>query len=334
MSAIVRASGIGSLPHREPLAAAQLVVDHLPDLPHLPELPRRGRGADVVGRAAAMLVDLPVEITSTGWQVASRPGADVRAARAALDDDVAALAVAAHGYQGPLKVQVLGPWTLATALGQSRGEAALADNGLRRDLASSLTEGVAAHLDDISARLPGVDLVLQLDEPSLPAVLRGSIATRSGWGRLAPVENPEASELLSRVLGAAPGSTVVHCCAADVPWSLLTDAGATGASFDLALLGASELDEVGTAVEAGITLWVGAVPTSGALEMSGQSSARRTLEMWGRLGFGSDVLRDRTVITPACGLAGLDPGDAVAAYRAAREAAERLSEADGDAPGQ
>ena len=46
----------------------------LADLPHLPELPARGFGAEMVGRSAALLVDLPVEITSSGWRLTAHPG--------------------------------------------------------------------------------------------------------------------------------------------------------------------------------------------------------------------------------------------------------------------
>src|SRR5689334_9634345 len=51
-------TGIGSMPGVDPAETAGIVVGELPDLPHLPELPNRGLGADLLGRSAALLVDL------------------------------------------------------------------------------------------------------------------------------------------------------------------------------------------------------------------------------------------------------------------------------------
>jgi hypothetical protein len=320
-------TGVGSLPGTDPLAAAALVLEEAPLLPHLPELPARGAGADAVGRSGALLVDLAVQTVAEGWALTGRPGGDRRRALALLDDDLAALEIAALGYTGPLKVQVLGPLTLAASLSRSMGEAAIADPGLRRDLSASLAEGVAGHLAAVQARVPGASLLLQVDEPLLPSVLSGGLSTRSGWGRLAPVEPQEAIDLLATVLLAAPERERrwVHCCARGAPVGLMVSAGAGGVSLDLDAVGTG-LDALGQAVEAGACLVLGAVPTTGTPQPD--AVTRRVLDLWGRLGFAPAVRRERTVVTPACGLAGLDATAARAAYRAARQAAEAVAEAD------
>ena len=51
----------------------RLVFGELADLPFLPELPGRGPGADITGRAAALLVDMPAQTTPRGWKLADRP---------------------------------------------------------------------------------------------------------------------------------------------------------------------------------------------------------------------------------------------------------------------
>src|SRR6266702_4840140 len=163
----------------------------LPDLPHLAELPARGPGADLTGRTAAFLIELPVETTSTGWRFAARPGRDLSRARSLLSADLDALEETASGYQGPLKIQVCGPWTLAATIELARSQnPALADMGAVAELIESLAEGVRAHVGDVRKRVPGGQLVLQLDEPSLPTVLAGSVPTASGLNRLPA---PEAS---------------------------------------------------------------------------------------------------------------------------------------------
>ena len=162
------------------------MFDELPDLPHLPELPDRGPGADMTGRTAALLVDMPVQTTSRGWQLADRPGRDLSIAAGYWSEDLDVLEEVADGYTGPLKIQVCGPWTLAASLELSHSvNPALADPGAVADLAESLAEGLAAHAADVRKRVPGATLVVQIDEPSLPAVLArpGADAERSQRGR-------------------------------------------------------------------------------------------------------------------------------------------------------
>src|SRR5215207_5395115 len=178
------ATGIGSLPGEDIREAVRLVLGELPELPHLPELPARGPGADVIGRTAALLVYLPVDLQPAGWRLVDRPGADMRRARALLGQDLDAAEELAGQHDGPYKLQVAGPWTLAAALELSRGERAVHDPGAVRDIVASLSEGVLTHLADARKRLPRARLLLQIDEPSLPAVLHGRVPTQSGYGTL------------------------------------------------------------------------------------------------------------------------------------------------------
>ena len=76
------------MPGGNPLEAAQLIFDEVPDLPFLAELPGRGPGADMIGRTAALLVDIPVEVTPGGWRIADHPGRDMRRARTMLSSDL------------------------------------------------------------------------------------------------------------------------------------------------------------------------------------------------------------------------------------------------------
>ena len=212
------ASGAGSMPGTDPLAAVRAVLDELPDLPYLPELPARGPGADLIGRTAALLTELPVETTPAGWRLAARPGRDQRRARALLDQDLDTLEEAAAGYRGPLKIQACGPLTLAASLElPSSLEVALADPGAVADLTQSLAEGIRAHAGEVRKRVPGATLLLQCDEPRLPAVLDGAIPTASGLRRVAAVEPGPAADSLRAVLAASGAYRVVHCCAARPP---------------------------------------------------------------------------------------------------------------------
>ncbi|WP_222193929.1 methionine synthase [Modestobacter italicus] len=316
------ASGVGSLPGTDPLEAMRLVVGELPELPHLPELPARGPGADMIGRTAALLVDLAVDLTPAGWRLVPRPGADLRRARELMARDLDALHEVAERYTGAFKVQVTGPWTLAAGLERSRGDRAVVDAGARRDLAQSLAEGVAAHVAAVSARVPGATVVVQLDEPSVPAVLQGGLPTVSGYGKLAAVETTVVEEELTALLDRLPAPAVLHCCANRAPLDLFRAAGAQGLSFDLGMV--QDLDSVGSAVEAGTHLLIGVVPGTDATLPSPKTTATRVQAWWRELGFPAEQLHSAVTLTPACGLAGASPAYARSAMTHVREAARYL----------
>src|SRR5690242_3325262 len=169
------------MPGDDAREAAKTVTGSFEDFPFLPELPARGPGADMIGRTAGMLVELYARVEPSGWRFGDRPGRDTKRARAWLGEDLDALEEFTQGYEGPLKVQAVGPWTLAASVELHRGEAALRDPGACRDLAASLVEALTAHLAGLRRRVPGARPVLQLDEPSLTAVLRGQVRTASGY---------------------------------------------------------------------------------------------------------------------------------------------------------
>jgi hypothetical protein len=297
------------------------VLGELPDLPYLPELPARGPGAEIIGRTAGLLVELPVELYAARWRTTARPGRDARRTADLWERDLDTLTDLTDGYAGTLKLQAAGPWTMAAAVELPVGGALLRDPGAVRDLTASLAEGLARHVAEVRRRVPGADLLLQLDEPGLPAVLAGRIATESGFGTLRAIEATVAEETLGTVIAAAGVPVVVHSCAPDVPVALLRSAGAVAVGLDLSLL--SDLDPLGEAIDAGMGLFAGAVPST-ATRPDAVRAATRVRELWGKLGFPLADLPTRVVVTPACGLAGASPEAARALITATREAARRL----------
>src|SRR5580658_4302904 len=231
------ATGIGSMPGTDPAEAMRVVAGELPDYPYLPELPDRGPGADLTGRTAALLVDMPAEVTPRGWRLAERPGRDAARARSMLSADLDVLEEVLQGFEGSLKIQLCGPWTLAATLELTRTmNMALADPGAVADLTASLAEGAAAHVAELAKRVPGAQLVVQFDEHALPAVARGEVPTASGLSRLAAIEEEPLRERLAQVLAAAQRYTVVHSCGNGVPFGPIRLAGADAISFDLSQL--------------------------------------------------------------------------------------------------
>lgn len=322
------ATGIGSLPGTDMDAAVALVFDALPDLPHLPELPGRGAGSDMIGRTAAALVDMHVDLQPAGWRLVARPGIEERAAAETLERDVDALLPVAD-FDGTVKVQLAGPWTLAASLELPRGGKALADRGATRDVVTSLAEAARVHLEEVRRRLPAATLVLQLDEPSLPSVLAGIVPTASGFGVLPARQSPDVAASLAEVIAAVDVPVIIHCCADEPPIALIQQSGAAAVAVDLsAAAGGFDLDQVGECVERGLTLWLGVVPSLGpGVPPTVREVLAPVRELWRRLGFEPERLPAAVTLAPACGLAGASTGWSRSALRLVAQAARVLSEA-------
>lgn len=317
----IRATGIGSFPGTDIADAIKISFAECPDLPYLPELPERGAPAAMIGRSAAWLSGLAVDLQPAGWRLTDASGIDHRRARGMLRSDLDHLEEQAQGYSGVIKYAVAGPWTLAASLEKPRGDKVLSDHGARADVAASLAEGVLELITEIGRRLPDTTAILQLDEPLLPAVLAGRIPTSSGFSRHRAVEQSEVSTTISvmvDVLRAAGVEVWLHCCADDVPVRLLAGTGIDLLAIDLGRATTGTWDALGPAMEQG--LWLGA----GALDPSSTSTADevadRVLSPIRTLGLDPSVSA-RTVLTPACGLAVQHRAEAVRSLRTLRTAA-------------
>jgi methionine synthase II (cobalamin-independent) len=319
-------TGIGSLPDDEIRDWTKWVLDNL-SMPFLPELPRREYG-DMTSRAAGLLGEIAMDLQPAGWRLTGgdRPGLDQRRARSLVQQDLDVLEELAEGYEGPLKIQVTGPWTLAATVERPRGDKVLADHGARRDLADALASAVGEHVSEVRRRVGGATVVLQIDEPALPAVMAGAIPTASGWGKHRSVDEPGAIDLLTRVLEAAgEADTVIHCCAARPPIGLFRRAGAAGVAVDLTIADEPTWDAIAEAVEAGTRLFAGVVRTGGPVPRPDQAAEVLT-RRWRELGLSPSPLAD-VVVTPSCGLASTTPPDARARLGVLRETAELVAEA-------
>jgi hypothetical protein len=311
----VAATSVGSLPGTSPLEAARIVAGELSEFVHVVELPARGPGADLIGRTAGLLAGVSdsfgLETTPLGWRFAMAPGREMRRAQSFLGEDLDALEESCIDYAGPVKVQVVGPWTLAAAVELRTGERALKDPVAAWDIAQALGEALVGHVADVRRRLPrSAAVVVQLDEPSLPAVLAGRIGTASGLSSYRPVDGQDAERSLRHVLSmieGAGGLPGVHCCASDVPIDLLRASGAAFASLDLTTPVPALDDPLGRAFEAGMGVFAGCVPAIGVGGIGERLASAPLRDLLHRLGLEDDRWLRQAVVTPSCGLAGASP---------------------------
>ena len=331
VTAFAGATGIGSWPGTSPREAAEVVVGELHRLPHLVELPARGIGADLIGRAGALLVDIGVDTVPRGYRIAAGRSSVTRRASSLLAEDVDALEEAwekagLRGAGRTVKVQAPGPITLAAQLELANGHRAITDQGAVRDLAGSLAEGVAAHRGEIARRLD-CPVVVQFDEPSLPAALAGRLTGVTSLSPVHPVDESVAVALLDECVAAVGGVAAVHICAPGLPWALLRRSAVDAVSVDMSTLAAADLDGIGEFVESGRTVMLGVVPTTAPERRpSAEEVAQTVVTFTDRLGFPRAGLPDRIGVTPACGLAGASAAWARVAVELVQKAADAVAD--------
>ncbi|WP_206428458.1 uroporphyrinogen decarboxylase/cobalamine-independent methonine synthase family protein [Mycolicibacterium stellerae] len=329
--AFAAGTGIGSWPGASAREAAEIVVGELHRLPHLVELPARGIGADLIGRAGALLVDITIDTVPRGYRVAAGRSAVTRRAASLLAEDIDALEEAwekagLRGAQRTIKVQAPGPITLAAHLELSGGHRAITDPGAVRDLARSLAEGVAAHRAEVARRLE-CHVVVQFDEPSLPAALAGRLTGVSSLSPVHPVDEPVAAALLDECAAVVGGEVALHSCSGGLPWPMLGRSALRAVSFDLSTLTAADLDGVGEFVESGRVVMLGVVPTAApGNRPSAEEVSGLVVDFTDRLGFPRASLPDRVGVTPTCGMAGATPQWARTAIELAQKAADAIAD--------
>jgi len=333
---MVTVSGIGSWPGTDVRTTLLTLQQELlgdpgagvVGMPYLPELADRGPGADMIGRTAHLLVDMPVDLQPQGWRFTSRPGTDAGRTESWWRQDLDELAEVFSGWTGPLKLQVVGPWTLASELWLPKGERVLSDAGAVRDVAASLSSGIDDHLTRVQHLLPQTSLVLQVDEPGLARVLRGQVPSASGYRRLEAPDSEYATAVLRSQVEAArhagAASTVVHCCAGRPPLRVLREAGPDGIAIDTGDLDASAWESLATAVEAGTGLVAGALATE-ADPASFRVAHDTLVDRWHEVGLPRAGLAE-VGVTPACGLLGTSPRQALALTRATVHLARELAQ--------
>lgn len=361
----ITATALGTWPGTAVSEANRIIRGELgsPNLPHLVELPDRGVGADAVGRTAAMLVDLAVDLQPHGWRMVPRSGREHRRALSFLDADINDLAEVIGGESTPareLKVQLRGPVSLAADLYVHNGERLLRDSGARSELTQSLAAGAADHVCRVAALARGARIIVQLDEPHAARVLAGTIPTASGYRTLRAVRRSEAVQswtLMAEALRAAGAQKVVAAITGGsagpdgsaIPGgsALLggtsTADGTPGAQEPLGEL-ASSLDGIAVPlrrlsraqweflaeyVESGGLLWPGVADVHGGLPPQVSDMVEQLHRPWRTLGL-SYAMFSQLRLTPNAGLAGAHPDTARTILGRLSSAADALNQVAAD----
>jgi len=287
-------TGVGSLPHLDPVAAALFVFDTT-DVPYLPQLPNRSAEERMLPQWGDGICGCGYSDSELGLAYGAEPR-DRSAAFVGADTLLRMLAQ----DTAALKTQATGPVTLATAMlaaGHPGGDS------LIECLEAGLTARIEVHLDAVRTALPETEIILILDEPAL-----------SGIGeRSFPFDAGEAHELLDttmRSLSVRPG---IHCCG-PADWALAASLDPAWLSWDIDALGPQfdeEREAIAAATYRGTRIMWGVAPAvMGSPPRDLVSRLQRAIGSLVLGGADMVSLTSGAMFSTSCGLAGLTEGQA------------------------
>ena len=245
------ASGWGALETRDPREAARIIAGEAA-LPFIPQLINRGVGSSLSGSTLSLLSSSYVQ-GPRSWQM-SGPTVASRRRNDEIHRDIDVYEEAWEGGSAlssqEIKVQVMGPWSLAVATELSDGHRIVSDRSAVRGFHDEWSGGVAEYLSEIHRRF-GKRIVLHIEEHYVGTLVRGRIAGTTDWDIIPPVHNDILSTEWDRTIGgvfdelggvttddASHGvvTGVVMSCGASLPDDLEMPAWA------MALIGLDELE--------------------------------------------------------------------------------------------
>ena len=314
------ATGIGSLPHRDPSQAVAAVLKALPRCPFWPQLPRR---SPLEGMTLQYLEGMPCLREYPDRDPVADPGAVEELAGYyetllagglepfALSRERApgfyafeeALVQSLPGTVAYLKAHITGPVTLTTSLKDATGREVLHDDSLRGAVASLLAAKALWQVRRLQRF--GVPVILFLDEPVMEVY-------GSAYSTLSRELVMELWQPVLEGVAEAGALSGIHCCG-NTDWGLLFESGTDIVNFDSFHFLEKMLLYPGQAqpfLEGGGTIAWGAVPTSEEArecDAAGLGAALNDgLRRFAAAGLDEALLRKQCLITPSCGMGSLD----------------------------
>lgn len=318
------ATGIGSLPFVEAQEAVDLILRYLPNAPFWPQLPKRDTREGMITQFSENLPGLKIDQRGLRFAPVDKEKELEAFYEKFLEQDLSYFAISPDFARGLrafyqrlkalnpedlskiefIKCQVTGPFTFCSGINDPEGKTILHDKVLMQAMVKGLSMKALWQLDYFKEF--GKKIIMFFDEPYLTSV--GSAYT--------PVNRDEVINVFSelteglRGLGCLVG---VHCCG-NTDWSMLADAqGVDIINFDAFefqdrfVLYADDLSRF--LKRGGIICW-GIVPTQGysASQTPEELSQKikNGLDMLIKKGIDRQLLLERLMISPACGLGALD----------------------------
>ena len=323
-----KATGVGSVPFLDVDNTCQRILEIFHNIPFWPQFVKRSSLEDMSIQASQGLPLLRLNHEKNAITVHAVENSETELTSfyehfLAADMDYFAIGVdhatglykllelieeSPQSYGSFIKGQIVGPITFAGSLKDSTGRSALY-NG---EITDTIVKGLAIKALWLIKKMStsGKRPILFIDEPYL-----------SGFGSaFTPIRREVVIKLIGEVVeylhSRSPALIGIHCCG-NTDWSMIIETGIDIVNFDAFDYMDYFLlyrDEIVRFLEEGGTIAWGAVPTTSFSGKETLSDLKIQLEKGlNRLyewGIEKDVVAERSLITPACGLGTLEPDKA------------------------
>ncbi|HOQ26741.1 MAG TPA: hypothetical protein PLF76_08380 [Methanomassiliicoccaceae archaeon] len=306
---------IGSLPHTDPARAVDLVLEKLTSIPIWPQLPNRGFQENMYAQFATRLPGVNIDNARNKLQVDLRDYDPEAIYTAILSDDVDWFSMEKDNFSGfhelmsrylpeslvAVKGQVTGPVSLGLQMIDQDDKPVIYDEAYGEIVRKNLNLMARWQERELSRKCPRT--IIFLDEPYLSLI----------GTPFASVSGQDATAWINEVVEGLEGTKGLHCCAnTDWPMVMATDIDLL--SFDAYDYGhtiALYPEEAARFLEKGGAFAWGIIPNNEETIASEDvpSIVRRAEEAFRGLidkGIDEDLLLRRSILTPQCGLSGLD----------------------------
>ena len=317
-------TGIGSLPHRNPIEACNLVLRSF-DIPFWPQLPQLSFRELMIPQYSEGIPFLKIdEGRQTIW--IERDGSDALERFYGTYTEDLKLPVSESHAQGfhaflriirdmhfaVLKGHVTGPLTFTLGLKDNKGRLVYFDEELREISLLVLKSKIRWQIDELK---PFADrIIIFIDEPVLSAL--GS----SGYLGVSPEEALRLLRETSEFVWKAGGIPGIHCCSR-ADWPLVINSGVNIISFDaydyLETVSLYPLEFREFLGSGGYLAW-GIVPTTDAILEADTVSIKKRFEQGIELlseNIPTDLLLSRIILTPSCGTGSMNVEEAEKVFR-------------------
>jgi len=318
------ATGIGSLPLLEPQEAVDLILRYVSRVPFWPQLPKIDPREGMIAQFSQNLPGLKIDASGLHFVAQDKErelelfyekiisqdleyfkiSPDFARGLHAFYQRLGALDLAGIEF---IKCQVTGPFTFCAGITGLDGKAILHDEVLMQAMVKGLSMKALWQLDLFKKF--GKKMIMFFDEPYLSAV--GSAYT--------PVNRSDIVEVFSELTDTLKDQDCligIHCCG-NTDWSMLTDS----ENIDIINFDAFEFQErfvlyadnlKSFLKRGGIICW-GVIPTQGYGSQSPEMLAQKIksgLDILAKKGIDRQLLLERLMVSPACGLGTLDASKA------------------------
>jgi len=311
---------IGSLPHKDPAKALDLIFSSLREVPFWPQMPALGFGENMYAQYSTKLPGVNIDSEAKKVNVDLGNYDPEKFYTAVVEDDVDHFAYDEDNFHGfyelikrelpkgvkAVKGQVTGPVSTGLQIFDQNGKSALYDEFYGEIIRKNLN--LCAKWQERKLKEKAKNVIIYLDEPSLSLV----------GTPFAPISRDSVVQWIDEVLEGLTCLKGLHCCG-NTDWPMVLSTNIDLLSFDAysyAFSIALYPDEVKAFLDRGGTLSWGIVPNMDSkLEKENVASLVKRLEdgigAMVSKGIDREVLLAQSMVTPQCGLGGLDEDQCV-----------------------